>query len=129
MDWEQVLVGHGLLRRCGRGDMGVEVRWLHMVFFFFSSRRRHTRSDRDWSSDVCSSDLEGAGRGSRRWSRLSAGQQRRSREGEEHDGTAECNSETGRACHARGSAGAEKWPKSLLIGKKKIGRASCRERV
>src|SRR2546421_8790525 len=25
--------------------------------FFFSSRRRHTRSDRDWSSDVCSSDL------------------------------------------------------------------------
>src|SRR2546421_7022448 len=27
------------------------------VFFFFSSRRRHTRSDRDWSSDVCSSDL------------------------------------------------------------------------
>src|SRR5215469_920220 len=28
-----------------------------MVFFFFSSRRRHTRSLRDWSSDVCSSDL------------------------------------------------------------------------
>src|SRR2546428_8402452 len=28
-----------------------------MYFFFFSSRRRHTRSDRDWSSDVCSSDL------------------------------------------------------------------------
>src|SRR5215469_14857310 len=27
------------------------------VFFFFSSRRRHTRSLRDWSSDVCSSDL------------------------------------------------------------------------
>src|SRR2546421_3017012 len=27
------------------------------IFFFFSSRRRHTRSDRDWSSDVCSSDL------------------------------------------------------------------------
>src|SRR5216683_4310250 len=32
------------------------------IFFFFSSRRRHTRSDRDWSSDVCSSDL------SLRWS-------------------------------------------------------------
>src|SRR6266576_1169349 len=29
-------------------------------FFFFSSRRRHTRSLRDWSSDVCSSDLGGA---------------------------------------------------------------------
>src|SRR5207247_5734610 len=27
--------------------------------FFFSSRRRHTRSTRDWSSDVCSSDLFG----------------------------------------------------------------------
>src|SRR5699024_11695095 len=26
--------------------------------FFFSSRRRHTRSKRDWSSDVCSSDLD-----------------------------------------------------------------------
>src|SRR5438105_15847015 len=29
------------------------------LFFFFSSRRRHTRSTRDWSSDVCSSDLFG----------------------------------------------------------------------
>src|SRR2546429_500990 len=28
-----------------------------VVFFFFSSRRRHTRCSRDWSSDVCSSDL------------------------------------------------------------------------
>src|SRR5215469_763821 len=27
------------------------------IIFFFSSRRRHTRSLRDWSSDVCSSDL------------------------------------------------------------------------
>src|SRR5690349_23662196 len=30
-------------------------------FFFFSSRRRHTRSLRDWSSDVCSSDLTSPG--------------------------------------------------------------------
>src|SRR2546422_3744851 len=30
--------------------------WLNGVFFF-SSRRRHTRCSRDWSSDVCSSDL------------------------------------------------------------------------
>src|SRR3989449_6782883 len=29
--------------------------WIY--FFFFSSRRRHTRCSRDWSSDVCSSDL------------------------------------------------------------------------
>src|SRR5260370_37921359 len=28
-----------------------------MIFFFFSSRRRHTRFKCDWSSDVCSSDL------------------------------------------------------------------------
>src|SRR2546422_5096059 len=28
-----------------------------VLLFFFSSRRRHTRCSRDWSSDVCSSDL------------------------------------------------------------------------
>src|SRR6266496_4818275 len=33
---------------------------LFFFFFFFSSRRRHTRSLRDWSSDVCSSDLRDA---------------------------------------------------------------------
>src|SRR6266576_5319958 len=33
---------------------------LLLFFFFFSSRRRHTRSLRDWSSDVCSSDLGAA---------------------------------------------------------------------
>src|SRR5687768_18039457 len=33
--------------------------------FFFSSRRRHTRCSRDWSSDVCSSDLEGTYDGGR----------------------------------------------------------------
>src|SRR3972149_10898430 len=31
--------------------------FLDIFFFFFSSRRRHTRFDCDWSSDVCSSDL------------------------------------------------------------------------
>src|SRR2546430_12541524 len=39
----------------------VRLRWicilLRMHGFFFSSRRRHTRFDCDWSSDVCSSDL------------------------------------------------------------------------
>src|SRR2546430_6001413 len=38
-------------------------RWLPLdslsSLFFFSSRRRHTRFDCDWSSDVCSSDLTG----------------------------------------------------------------------
>src|SRR2546430_3912419 len=40
--------------------------WLVSVclcFFFFSSRRRHTRFDCDWSSDVCSSDLPFDGTG------------------------------------------------------------------
>src|SRR2546429_1251876 len=35
-----------------------EFEWISVCFFFFfSSRRRHTRCSRDWSSDVCSSDL------------------------------------------------------------------------
>src|SRR3712207_8758561 len=33
------------------------VKYSRCLFFFFSSRRRHTRYWRDWSSDVCSSDL------------------------------------------------------------------------
>src|SRR3989442_1951569 len=33
------------------------MRVMVFFFFFFSSRRRHTRCGRDWSSDVCSSDL------------------------------------------------------------------------
>src|SRR5256886_4478868 len=32
---------------------------VYLCCFFFSSRRRHTRFDCDWSSDVCSSDLKG----------------------------------------------------------------------
>src|SRR3989440_4297400 len=41
-----------------RGRRGTTVSWVvWCTVFFFSSRRRHTRSDRDWSSDVCSSDL------------------------------------------------------------------------
>src|SRR2546429_4825530 len=38
------------------------------ICFFFSSRRRHTRCSRDWSSDVCSSDLEGM-----KWTLMGAG--------------------------------------------------------
>src|SRR3712207_7017429 len=34
-----------------------------VCFFFFSSRRRHTRYWRDWSSDVCSSDLKVSSKG------------------------------------------------------------------
>src|SRR5690606_40164089 len=35
-----------------------DIRHPGVFFFFFSSRRRHTRFSRDWSSDVCSSDLQ-----------------------------------------------------------------------
>src|SRR5436309_11667310 len=38
--------------------MGLSTNVCFFFFFFFSSRRRHTRFSRDWSSDVCSSDLE-----------------------------------------------------------------------
>src|SRR5690554_7309688 len=34
---------------------------MYFFYFFFSSRRRHTRCGRDWSSDVCSSDLKREG--------------------------------------------------------------------
>src|SRR2546429_7029541 len=37
--------------------LGKSARVFADLFFFFSSRRRHTRCSRDWSSDVCSSDL------------------------------------------------------------------------
>src|SRR5699024_3086383 len=39
-------------------SLNVIVKYILCYFFFFSSRRRHTRSKRDWSSDVCSSDLK-----------------------------------------------------------------------
>src|SRR2546430_13433212 len=42
----------------------VSIVMLFVGFFFFSSRRRHTRFDCDWSSDVCSSDLDQLGLGS-----------------------------------------------------------------
>src|SRR5688572_19578751 len=46
------------IRADGRITMGT-LRWAYLFIFFFSSRRRHTRFDCDWSSDVCSSDLSG----------------------------------------------------------------------
>src|SRR5438105_5938273 len=68
-------VTRGLLQdeRSRRKTMGVSLLFslilLGVLFFFFSSRRRHTRSTRDWSSDVCSSDLL-SGTGVRHWRRL-----------------------------------------------------------
>src|SRR5699024_12220735 len=80
------------------------------IFFFFSSRRRHTRSKRDWSSDVCSSDLEREPHGPGREASLRV----------EVDDDAQATGE-----HADGpGAGVDRGP-----GDGEIGRASCRERV
>src|SRR2546430_2622820 len=45
----------GSSSRAGKADV---LLYDLLIFFFFSSRRRHTRFDCDWSSDVCSSDLK-----------------------------------------------------------------------
>src|SRR5699024_12231792 len=85
-----------------------------VTIFFFSSRRRHTRSKRDWSSDVCSSDLQ-----------LSA---------DTADDEAGTGTAPGREQHLS-LPGGENLP--FLLGSKvlrtdripaQIGRASCRER-
>src|SRR5256886_3180445 len=47
----------GTPRPACRRDALIYLRASDWRFFFFSSRRRHTRFDCDWSSDVCSSDL------------------------------------------------------------------------
>src|SRR6266568_897515 len=49
-----------------------QAEWLLRTFFFFSSRRRHTRWNCDWSSDVCSSDLGEILVGDRFYPRLEA---------------------------------------------------------
>src|SRR5690606_40740379 len=87
-------------------------------YFFFSSRRRHTRFSRDWSSDVCSSDLENL-------RRVVHPQEQHDRGGDRAEGEFEIppvldvdrKDRAGEQPQDRGEDGAE------------IGRASCRERV
>src|SRR5438105_7043594 len=74
--------------------------------FFFSSRRRHTSSTRDWSSDVCSSDLYPIARPTHTIS------------------NATCHN-LERGTHQVVAAILQK----ILAGGPQIGRASCRERV
>src|SRR2546427_4612312 len=57
-----------------------------LVFFFFSSRRRHTRFDCDWSSDVCSSDLMAWHAGIPRLCAHNSGAQRRTGDASMHIG-------------------------------------------
>src|SRR5438045_9144573 len=85
---------------------------LSFLFFFFSSRRRHTRCLSDWSSDVCSSDLNASLDDAHS---LVA----------EHEGADEIRRF---AKERRGNFGARPDGASA-DARGEIGRASCRERV
>src|SRR5699024_11855888 len=84
-----------------------------LYFFFFSSRRRHTRSKRDWSSDVCSSDLRRAVQNSIGYMLLVRCGLDPSEYFEDEDFRDVLNFNTPQTLNALGE----------------IGRASCRERV
>src|SRR5436305_7985588 len=87
-------------------------------FFFFSSRRRHTRCGRDWSSDVCSSDLG---------PRARPGRPGRARGPGPTDG----RRQPAGAGAGAGGGGAGLHPRAVGPGRRggaEIGRASCRER-
>src|SRR3989440_5832367 len=88
--------------------------------FFFSSRRRHTRSDRDWSSDVCSSDLNmGAWRAIRH----------RLEEALPQGVTLRYAGRPWRASPSEGYPTAHLREQDRILREAlKIGRASCRER-
>src|SRR5690606_20525183 len=83
------------------------------LFFFFSSRRRHTRFSRDWSSDVCSSDLRRVGERARgvrqealRVRREAAQQERRGDDDEgAHRGAGRSVGRYGSARRGRGEGG------------------------
>src|SRR3989475_8275320 len=107
-------------------------------FFFFSSRRRHTRFDCDWSSDVCSSDLRSNWRGGPRGGRRGA---------DRHDGQHQSAAAEFRAievhvpetitvaelAHKMSVKASELIKVLMKMGQmvtiNQIGRASCRERV
>src|SRR5690349_23626652 len=85
-------------------------------FFFFSSRRRHTRSLRDWSSDVCSSDLID-------WLPCCAcGTYTTSRRRSSRARWRTSSTRPITARHVESYGSLNRWPSE-------IGRASCRERV
>src|SRR2546430_8340335 len=91
----------------------------YVTFFFFSSRRRHTRFDCDWSSDVCSSDLRGLELGADHGDALGTGQLeqlgRRLLSLRDQD--------------ARQLEAEERLERGAPRRGVEIGRASCRERV
>src|SRR5439155_8121437 len=106
-------------------------RALLLVLFFFSSRRRHTRWPRDWSSDVCSSDLMGSRppalaaalplplrRSRRLWHGIAEGRRR----------LGGCRSEerrVGKECRARWSSDLFKGEQVESGGGRSVGRGRC----
>src|SRR2546430_13354043 len=97
----------------------VNVQRSNSLYFFFSSRRRHTRFDCDWSSDVCSSDLliNDRTRVSNRLTALLKGYF------PQVLGWFE-DIRTQLVCDFL-----ERWPQLSCLQQAQIGRASCRERV
>src|SRR5207302_7272297 len=94
-----------------------------VFFFFFSSRRRHTRFSRDWSSDVCSSDLVRVPDGTKRIELVRAGDVVMTVGPDGGTGRAAVQTvftSTNRLLEVRTDRGTVTT---------KIGRASCRERV
>src|SRR5207249_7723497 len=90
------------------------------LVFFFSSRRRHTRSKRDWSSDVCSSDLRS----------VSATRCRLCARGCAKRNIGSCRTLCGSWRHGLPTALLSVSDKTGLAAfAREIGRASCRERV
>src|SRR2546429_2203862 len=91
------------------------------VWFFFSSRRRHTRCSRDWSSDVCSSDLYFA---------IAADDDKREPEVKNKLREAFAAAKVRAEIEVYPNA-LHGWcvPDSRAAENKQIGRASCRERV
>src|SRR5256885_13078268 len=88
--------------------------------FFFSSRRRHTRLQGDWSSDVCSSDLCAIDTRKEISSFQRSNQYGKRRIRETYRWCFYCTSTLHRYVF---------WPENSLLFNSKIGRASCRERV
>src|SRR5690242_21187579 len=91
------------------------------MFFFFSSRRRHTRLTCDWSSDVCSSDLCSIGIG-----------ERTKKIGVLAAGRGDQFASAGEDIHLQhrfvGQAVAERRRLDTQAADREIGRAACRER-
>src|SRR5690606_14351847 len=116
-------------RRVGKGGRrrGAEERWRERgpgvaptAPRFFSSRRRHTRFSRDWSADVCSSDLGGRITGLGMAGRCSAAR-------DSHEPTDTAHHPGRRTGELPAEAGAGKAD-AAGGDRREIGRASCRER-